>query len=425
MEIAFYGGLANNAYVAARAVSGLGHDIVFIRDEGDCFPFSQPVWEDFSFTLPYDEIYGRQWSVSEWKNFENKIGWCPPCWLIEPVGDVSDTASRGAFSFRNAILWPFLRRNTHRQKALEAFRKCDFLFVCGVDAEILAWGSGVPYVIWPHGGDIRFASGLVPFDGRGVRAVLSYVLRRIYLALSYKGASWIGTHDPKGISAGLGNIPYPLEFFPLPMPARLRSSSQAERHSSLRARMREIGVLLPDADLYLFVPSRISFFWKKTDLLLAAIKRLSGGKKCHFIFSGWGEDYKAVKDSLPKERATFLPFALSKPVLFDIFRSTDVVIDQFSLGTYGTSAIEAMSCGVPVMMFIDNQAFYKKGWEPPPVINACTEEEIFQSLDGIASGRIDLERVGEDLFSWFSRTHQDIHVVPKFIERIEKELSGG
>src|SRR4030043_905009 len=91
------------------------------------------------------------------------------------------------------------------------------------------------------------------------------------------------------------------------------------------------------------------------------------------------------------QQATFLPCAVSKPILYDFFRAADVVVDQFRMGIYGTSSVEAMSCGAPVMMWIDKKRFQANGWPPPPVLNGKNEEEITRMLRDILIGRIDLE----------------------------------
>ena len=54
----------------------------------------------------------------------------------------------------------------------------DYLFVCGVEATILAYISKVPYIIWPHGGDIRFASGLHSIIHRIKNCITYFLIRK-------------------------------------------------------------------------------------------------------------------------------------------------------------------------------------------------------------------------------------------------------
>ena len=67
---------------------------------------------------------------------------------------------------------------------------------------------------------------------------------------------------------------------------------------------------------------------------------------------------------LAPEQVTFLSCALSKPYFIRFFRASDFVVDQFFMGTDGTAAVEAMSCRTPVIMWIDEETFRQRGWEP-------------------------------------------------------------
>jgi len=59
--------MANNMYVLSRALTHAGYTVCFIRDRNDRYAFSQPVWEDCSFTLSYQEVIeSSSWSWEEW-----------------------------------------------------------------------------------------------------------------------------------------------------------------------------------------------------------------------------------------------------------------------------------------------------------------------------------------------------------------------
>lgn len=419
LRVGFYGGMANNAYVAAKSAYNLGYDAVHIRDLSDSFPFSQPVWEDAVMTIPYDDVYQKVWRRVDWQKIEEQNKWHPPSWVVTPDEKLKKKTFREyvrqyGLSFKSVASFLYLRRADRRHSVIAEMQRCNALFVCGVEAEILAWCSGVPYVIWPHGGDIRLASGLIPYEGKGLRSFISYWANRAYLHMAYKKALWIGTHDCKGITGEMGDVRFPIELFPMPMPRQLRSNSKHERHMLLRKVMTSMDVELPEADFYFFIPSRISFFWKKTHLLFKSIKELSKSSRCHFIFSGWGEDYNEMRAKVQNDNVTFLPFAISKPFVFEIFKGADLVIDQFYLGAYGTAAVEAMSCNVPVMMYVETESFLKRGWSPPPALSAKDEDDVFRILTRVANNELDLEKAGDDLHAWFLKVHHDEVVIPNF-----------
>ncbi|WP_435641547.1 glycosyltransferase [Micavibrio aeruginosavorus] len=419
--------MANASYVMARALTNQGYDAVYIRDQYDTFPFSQPVWEDVEFLMPYDHVH-KVWGYDEWLSLENKLGWTKPDWVVMPKApSVKDSQNRT--SLRRMVLGKILEsiyisRVGHRSSVIAEMRKCDALYVCGVEAEVLAWASGIPYVIWPHGGDIRLASGLSPSKANSLRGKMSNFIMRFYLKTAFDDCLWIGTHDPKGVGGNQGVVPYALEHLPLPLLDRPPRLSKTERHKNLIEYMAQYGISIPSADYYVFIPSRIDFFWKGTDLLLDAISKIEKNdiQKIHFIFSGWGQNYNDVKKSAPNNICTFLPFSVSKPILFKLFMYVDIVVDQFLFGSYGAVAIEAMSCATPVMMSIDVDAFNNKKWEAPPVINVDSVEGIQMALEEILDGRVDLEKSGLEMLHWYNRNHAEKVVVSNFIDKLRKRI---
>jgi hypothetical protein len=104
--------------------------------------------------------------------------------------------------------------------------------------------------------------------------------------------------------------------------------------------------------------------------------------------------------------------------LYRFYGAVDLVVDQFRLAVYGTSASEAMSHGTPVMMWIDTALFEEQGWEPPPVFNARTEEDIFDLLRRLVGGAADLESRSGDVHAWARRTH----AAPASLQRCRRYL---
>lgn len=420
--IGYYGGMANNAYVAAKSAAFLRYNARYITDNSDQFPFSQPVWEDCEITLKHDEVYNGSWNSEKWRNIATCKKWNAPKFVAYPQAHTCSVPFLITSPLRWLLHRAYIQKHPNRAAVVGEFQKCDALFACGIEAVILAYYSRVPFVIWPHGGDIRAAAGLSKFSGGDLKARLCHHIQKYFLKKGFIHNLWIGTHDPKGIAGEMGGTQFPLKHFPLPLPARQRPSSKVDRHAALHGSLKKLGIQIPNAKYYCFVPSRISFAWKKTDLLLEAIKKLENTQDCHFIFTGWGEDYKTAAEIFTAGQVTFLPFALSKALLYKIFQGVDLVIDQFMLGTYGTSAIEAASCATPVMMHIDDNAFEKRKWVPPPVINCQTSQDILIALNNIINGDLDLDASGVHLHEWFLKTHHDRIVIPDFYNDIAHAL---
>jgi len=423
MRLGLYGGTANNCYVFAHAFAQSGISVRFIRDRSDSFSFSQPVWEDNRFTQSYKDVSASASFPWEWwSRKEVEVKWRPPDWLLDPMRSEpvheSPKPLRSSFWIAKYILGGHCRATV-----LEMMQACDALIVCGVEAAILASVAGKPYGIWPHGGDIRLAAGLHPVPRRFWRwpshFALVHTIRR-----AYKRAVWVGTHDPKGIGAHIGDISRLLtkvNFRHVPIPISTQSRPvQDERRTRLIKLLAELGHNSPERQHVGFVPSRMDFSWKGQDRLLDAMAGLTDRSRPHLIFSGWGRDYSEAKRIVQEKGlaqcVTFLQVSLSKPLLCEMFSACDFAVDQFHAGTYGTAMVEAMACGLPVIMWIDEEVYENRGWESPPVINCRTTADIAKALIRITSNSLDLEEAGRLSQAWVARVHNPEVVLANVLE---------
>lgn len=423
MKVGLYGGMANNMYVFAKALVNQGLDICFIRDRGDHFAFSQPLWEDVPCKLDYNEV-GKtaNWTWEQWTEFEAKHRWEAPEWLADPLKNIEcqDVAIKNVLGPLDKTIFNYKTgKLDHWPTVLKLMSNCNILLVCGIEGSILALASGKPFVILPHGGDIRTAAGQHPPKSHNPYTWLVYFMTLRLLRQSYKHSLWIMGHDPAYDTYINGTT---LKFIVMPTIVRQRLPRD-KRRDRLSSLLNRLGLSVPKAERIGFVPSRIDFFWKGTDRLLRALSRTSGKQKLHFIMSGWGADYQKAKEMALANQVTFLPCTFSKPILYDFYRSVDFVADQFVMGTYGMAAIEAMSCGTPVIMWIDEEASREKGLEPPPVLNAKEEEDIVKILTGILSGQIDLEDQGRMAHDWVKRIHGEESVVARLKDQFMTALS--
>jgi len=302
--------------------------------------------------------------------------------------------------------------------------------VCGIEGTLLALLSGRPFVIFPHGADIRTAAGFHPPQSWNPCDKVIYWKFRGLLRNAYLNAMWVGSHDPASFGGCAGTNLKKLKtlrtkplFIPLPFRQRLSRSS---RLASLSSLLKRLGLTVPEAEYIGFIPSRVDFSWKVHDRFLNAFSRIKDKQEIHLIVSGWGQNYHDMKTMAREMKLdhymTFLPCALSKPLLYDVFKSSDFVVDQFLLGIYGTSALESMSCGTPVLMWIEEKTFRKRGWEIPPVLNAKDEEDITNVLNDIVSGHIDLEEYSRAAHGWVGRVHGEGSATVSFLTEIEKDI---
>lgn len=137
--------------------------------------------------------------------------------------------------------------------------------------------------------------------------------------------------------------------------------------------------------LTFFNPARQNWHIKGTHKLLKGFVKYLSKTKLEklptLLMIDWGIDAdrsKGLISSFPKKYRKQFVFqkVLSKPNLIQTYHDVDVVCDQFILGSHGTATPEAMACGRPVIMFLDeyyNKMCYRG---VPPVCNAYSSPEI-------------------------------------------------
>ena len=372
MKIGTYGGICNNGYVMARALAENDVDVLHIRarDPMDLFPFNQPSWNDVPQILPYQQVYAP-WLWPQWAQREKELSWNSPKWMTDPFLHVADAGTVHVDSRVGQFVGHCvenLRRNPHWAAAVTAMRGCDGLIVSGIAGVLLAWMSGKPFIAWPHGMDIRQAVGMNPPEQEQGDA-------NPLLVAAFGAAECIASHSPT--SGACYGDPLPalgqrLEYLPWPAPTSTRLP-KPDRRKLLGMLLAEMRVGFHDAETIVFVPSRVDFLWKGQDRLADEYK---GRDDIHFIFSGWGGDLPKLREMMPD--ATFLPFAVSRPILRDLFRAADVAVDEFKSGEYGSGLVDAAACGCPVVTHIDRERYAAKEMLPPPVadtVDAAVEME--------------------------------------------------
>jgi len=418
MKIGIYCGLANNMYVFAHGLAKQGFDVCFVRDRSDQYPMSQPVWEDIPFRMDYAEVpRAALWPWDRWNEFEKAMNWIAPEWLYDPLADLNSKLGVTTSARQGTLDSLFLKRYArvpHRASALRRMRSCDVLFVSGVEGSVLANASGRPFIIWPFGGDLLIAAGRFQPELYSLRPRLVHGMLRRQLIAAYDNALCIGAHEPTALLTDFYGAEhflrnYTVTRIAIPFAVRKRGDKITRRKQTKRL-LAELGVEAPSYRYLGFVPSRIDYEWKGQDRLLRALVRLERAERAsnvHLIFSGWGHDFdrarQFVHDNDLEKQVTFLKFALSKPLLYEFYLNADFVVDQFIVGMCGTSALEAMACGAPLITWINTAV--ERPWGSPPVLQARTECEIAMVLADISEGRSDLDQAGALLQQWIAHNY--------------------
>jgi glycosyltransferase involved in cell wall biosynthesis len=150
-------------------------------------------------------------------------------------------------------------------------------------------------------------------------------------------------------------------------------------------RYKPIGDVRKKEGLLFFHPARQIWNVKGNDRLIRAFKKfISLGNKAKLRMVNWGETEDASRSvslvrELGIERHVEWVQPYSKPDLIRVYSEADVVLDQFILGSGGTTLFEAMSCEVPVMIYL-NEWNMKCFGEMPPIVNVRTVDEICEAM---------------------------------------------
>src|SRR5262249_19174262 len=124
---------------------------------------------------------------------------------------------------------------------------------------------------------------------------------------------------------------------------------------------------------------------------------------------GWGADLAAGRRKLADlgiADRTIMLRAAGKRRLISHLRSADCLLDQFKLGYFGASALEAMACGLPVIMRLERgqyDALCETG--APPVLDAETPDQVCGHLERLISDRAWHAEMCRELRAWFLQNH--------------------
>lgn len=422
MRIAVFENTANNAYIQAKAFHRRGIAIDLLLDRHDRFVMSDPRWEDADIELPTGELDSAQLAPAA----QAEADWIrrpPPYDLPRPLA-LADHAGLGALTLPRPALRAArvagrqgVRAVAMARATIRAMRDYDVVLGFGL-GPAYARAAGVPCVMQTYGGDID----LVPFadtddpDCDPFRRGLARLQR-----WGIEGCSAIAVTDPRfdravarlGAESKSAFVPFIVDT------DKYRPQPEPELRAQLAA---------PDETL-VFVPSRQDWYWKGSDRIIAGFARaLAAQPSLRMLCAGWGADL-ARSVALAEElgvggRIRFLEHAMSKTRLLRYFRAADIVIDQVAIGSYGTSALEAMSCGVPLVINLDRERFAGVFATHPPVAQAATAEEVAMQLQRLAGDPAQRARIGETAREWVVANHGDA-LVDKLLALCEAAVGSG
>ncbi len=366
--------MANVNYTRAAPLRRRGMNIDLILHPTDDFIFAQPGWEDFDGSIA--EL-GATPAASLAKRGL-------PSWVLRHGLDNNWPENIGRYKVatpERILTWldymPYL-------PTFEALSRYDALLVS--QFPYLGLLSGRPYLFGQTGGEIWFQASRNDDVGiitrRGIEnAYAILVSNPITLA-----------HARRYGMRNLLYVPWTLD----------EETYQPGDAQAIRAEWeREIG-----GDFFVLTSMRIDKEWKGAHHALDGFAKFAEKVPgARLVVLSWGDDLEAAKARLEErnisDRVLAVPI-VGKRRLLKYLQAADVVVEQFVLGYYGGSGLEAMACGKPVIMRLERDqydALVESG--APPTLDAENADGVERELARLYRDRKFAESIGKRTREWF------------------------
>ena len=307
-----------------------------------------------------------------------------PSWVFRHDLDVSWQQNIGKYTAATPdriLTWPgympFL-------PTLEALSKYDALLVSQVP--YLGLLSGRPYLFGQTGGDIWLEASRNDVFGLIARRSIE----NAYATLVSNPITL-----PHARRYGLRNLLY------VPWSIDEEKYQPGNAQATRAEWERETG-----GDFFVLTSMRIDKEWKGAHHALDGFAKFAANAPgARLIVLGWGVDLEAAKAALAErnltDRVLSLPI-VGKSRLVKYLQAADVLIEQFVLGYYGASGLEAMACGKPVIMRLERDqydALIPSG--APPTLDAEDAGGVERELSRLYRDKQFAENVGRRTREWF------------------------
>jgi glycosyltransferase involved in cell wall biosynthesis len=388
MRILILGNMANDGYAIAKGLWEMNLEVDLAINSSD-FGMALPEWEDGDiknnidpYNIQRDELKNTHITSQRIRHFDflNKV------------------------PKKKALI----AKIKSRIDLIKMMREYDII-EAHVPYCIYSQFSGIPYVTYDAGW-IRY----LPYD----TSIKGKIARRGYS----KGKGLIMTNpDTFEISDRLSYLDQKkIHFSPFAIdPNKYMPIPNAE--------LRNTFVKEDSDELILFCPARQMWREKGNDKMITAFSKfVKVFPNSKFIMVAWSTDeYRSKKlvDDLGISDKVIWIKPVPKNQLIQYYNIADIVLDQFVLGSWGTSTPEAMSCGKPVLIFYKKEYILRAFGEEPPILNSYTEEDILSNLIKLAKDTDYRKDLGKKSRDWIMKTHSPKVVAKIHLEILESSLS--
>ncbi|MEW6604062.1 MAG: glycosyltransferase [Thermoproteota archaeon] len=160
----------------------------------------------------------------------------------------------------------------------------------------------------------------------------------------------------------------------------------------------------------IFHPTNLNYSSKGNETFLRAFVRFSKELDCaRLLLVDRGQDAQRVKEFLTTsgviDKVKLISGPLAQNEMYYYYNISDVVVDQFIVGSVGLIALETMSCAKPLIGYID-EGLYASHYElVPPILNCKDENAVYKALMQLSNSSSLGDELGKKGREWTVRYH--------------------
>jgi glycosyltransferase involved in cell wall biosynthesis len=173
--------------------------------------------------------------------------------------------------------------------------------------------------------------------------------------------------------------------------------------------------------LTIFSPTAQLWELKGNDKFLRAFSRLcEEGFDVFLYMIDWGKDSSKAKEILNKhpvkDKVKIVPGPVSREEVAHYMSLSDILAEQFNTGSYTRVGIESFFFGLPVLINLDEKVHLETHGSLPDIINAKTEDEIYEKLKYFCKNKSELEKIAQNTRSWAEKEFDMQKNVDAYVE---------
>ena len=403
IRIGFFGNMANNHYCAVKALRKIGVAAELVLEDTfiDNYLMNRPFWQDLCLetaTVEDAYVFEKEWRQPTYvhkKQFDPSLA--SKFSNTGSYGEVQALYKQHFGQELAADLAVLLTQHMGYWPYLQAFRQFDICLFSSA-AIPLAVFCPKPFIVIPSGGDIN----LMPYW----ETVSGFLTRGAYTRADAVFSLSFYAESIRRLSLSHKTLYIPFINAP-------DSSETGESSVTIRKRW---GV--SKNSLCILCGCRQNWEWKGNDLLLRAFARFTH-PSAYLILAHWGQDLEKTKkyiDELGISTKVFWEPVSSRPLLFQKMQAADVVCDQFVMDGFGTTIVESLCAGTPVIAR-EQLGSCLPGQNPPPILPAKSEDDILQHLQALSSQKY-RNSVGCLSKKWAMEERYSPALAQQFLEQI-------